>query len=160
MLHQDRGNGHRTSPVRCAEARDRRVGATAFLLPIFVLIVTLSGCASRDMVLELQGSVLYEKPSIAAVSHTVADGRSDGGTVVVTVRMQADPGLVASFDISPGIAERKDLAETSAGSYEGAFALPRDLVGGPFTIIARARHAEAGEVSAKDPVPLTIGLRR
>jgi len=112
------------------------------------------------MVLELQGSVLYDKPAIASVTHTVADGRTDGGTVVVTVRMLADPGLTASFDISPGIVERHALSETTAGAYEGAFAFPSDLVGGPFTIIARARHAEAGEVSVKDPVPLTIALPR
>jgi hypothetical protein len=112
------------------------------------------------MVLEVQGSILYEKPSISSLTHTLADGRQDGGNVVVSVRMLADPGLTASFDISPGIVERKALSETSAGAYEGTFTLPRELLGGPFTIIARLRHEEAGEVTAKDPVTLTISLPR
>jgi hypothetical protein len=129
-------------------------------LPFLLLFALAGGCASREMVLELQGSVLYDKPSILSVTHSIEDRRGDGGTVVVTVRVKADPGLDASFDISPGIVERHALSESSAGAYEGAFALPRDLVGGPFTIIARARHAEAGEVTAKDPVPLTIALPR
>ena len=152
MLHEDRMIRYR--------GQDRRLHWAARWLPTIVVLATLPGCASREMVLELQGSILYEKPAISSVTHTVADERRDGGTVVVTVRMLADPGLVASFDISPGIVQRQELPETSAGAYEGEFALPRDLVGGPFTIIARARHAEAGEVTAKDPVPLTISLSR
>jgi len=152
MLHEDRMIRYRR--------QDRRLQWVARWLPIVVAIVILPGCASREMVLELQGSILYEKPTISSVTHTVADGRRDGGTVVVTVHMLADPGLMASFDISPGIVERQDLPETSAGAYEREFALPVDLVGGPFTIIARVRHAEAGEVTAKDPVPLTISLSR
>ncbi len=155
MLHNDRESRYRRHFRRAREAK-----TAARWLPIFLAVAALAGCTSREMVLELQGSILYEKPTISSVTHTVADGRRDGGTVVVTVRMLADPGLMASFDISPGIVERQDLPETSAGAYEGAFALPSDLVGGPFTIIARVRHAEAGEVTAKDPVPLTISLSR
>ena len=160
MLHADRSTLNRRQICHAPRARKQARCWAACGLTIVVAIATLSGCASREMVLELQGSILYEKPAISSVTHTVADGRGDGGTVVVTVRMMADPGLMASFDISPGIVERQDLAETSAGAYSGEFALPRDLVGGPFTIIARARHAEAGEVTAKDPVPLTISLSR
>ena len=155
MLHDVRCSHFQ---VRFHRARRKRIAASWF--PILFAVALLTGCASREMVLELQGSVLHDKPAITSVTHTVADGRSDGGTVVVTVRMLADPGLTASFDIAPGIAERRALSETSAGAYEGAFALPSDLVGGPFTIIARARHDEAGEVTAKDPIPLTISLPR
>ena len=155
MLHEDREGRCRRHFRRAREAK-----TAPRWLPIVIGLATLASCASREMVLEVQGSILHDKPGISSVTHSVADGRQDGGTVVVSVRMLADPGLTASFDISPGIVERKDLPETSAGEYEAEFALPVDLVGGPFTIIARVRHAEAGEVTAKDPVPLTISLPR
>lgn len=152
MLHEERSIRDRQ--------RDRRFRRAACWLPIVVALATLPGCASREMVLEVQGSILYEKPAISSVTHTVADGRRDGGAVVVSVRVRADPGLLASFDIAPEIVERQALRETSAGVYEGEFGFPPDKVGGPFTIIGRARHEEAGEVTSKDLVPLTISLFR
>ena len=139
---------------------NKMVRRIVILLALVLPMVGLAGCASREMVLELQGSILYEKPQIRSVTHTVEDRRRDGGAFTVSVRMVADPGLNGSFDISPGIVERQDLRETSSGVYEGIYAFGREVTGGPYTIIGRARHAEAGEVSAKDPVALTIGLPR
>lgn len=145
--------GYRVGPIRQA------VKASSWLA-ILVAIPLFAGCASREMVLEMQGSILYEKPAIASIQHTVSDARRDGGHVVVSVQMTADPGLQASFDILPGVVVRQDLRENSAGEYEGAFAIPRDLIGGPYTIIGRVRHDAAGEVTAKDPISLTISLPR
>lgn len=123
-------------------------------------VIATAGCASKDLVLELQGSVMYEKPRIAEVSYTVADARRDGGTVTIEVRMNGDPGLAASFDISPGIAEFQAMTEVQAGEYAGEYSFPRDFAGGPYTIIGRLRHDRAGEVTLKDPDPLTISLFR
>ena len=129
-------------------------------ITIGLLVLFLTACASREVVLELRGSVIYEKPLIGPISHSVADGRREGGTVVVTVVVEGDPGLAATFDISPGIVDGKPMTETTAGHYSGKFSFSPDLTGGPFTIIGRLRHDEAGEVTLKDPDPVTISLVR
>lgn len=123
-------------------------------------LAVLAGCARRPVLLELQAALMYDKPAIEAIAYDVTDERDRGGTVVVRVTMTGDPGLAASFDISPGVAEREAMAETSAGRYTGEIALPDTLVGGPFTVIGRLRHDRAGEVSRRDPTPLTIALPR
>ena len=123
-------------------------------------VVLLAGCASREVVLELQGSLLYEKPRIERVSYSVADARRDGGTVVVIVRVVGDPGLDASFDISPEIADHSPMTETNPGSYQGEFSFPPDRTGGPFTVVGRLWHQDAGEVTSKDPQTLSISLIR
>lgn len=124
------------------------------------LAVFLGGCASRGVVLELQGSVLYESPRILAITHTVADRRLAGGTVVVSVVLTGDPGLEASFDITPEIVRDEPMTETSDGRYVREVALPPELTGGPFTIIGRLRHERAGEATLRDPDPISISLVR
>ena len=43
-----------------------------------------TGCASsNEMVVDLYGSIVYEKPSILAISHTLDDSRRNGGAAVV-----------------------------------------------------------------------------
>lgn len=121
-----------------------------------LMVVALAGCAGREMVVDLYGSIIYEKPQIRAVSHTLDDGRRQGGVAVVRVSIQGDPGLAASFDIYPGIVERYEMQETSAGNYTGEFRFLADEAGGSFTITGRLEHAEAGEVVLRDPDPLTI----
>jgi hypothetical protein len=103
---------------------------------------------------------MYEKPRIADISFKVSDTRRAGGTVVVDVSLLGDPGLAASFDISPGIAEGEPMQETAEGTYAGRFAFPPDLVGGPFAVIGRLRHEQAGEVVLRDETPLSISLYR
>lgn len=136
-------------------AGKRRSGAVALSI-----VMLAAGCASRKTVLELNASVLFEKPAITRISHTLSDGRTQGGEVVVSVLLEGDAGLSASFDISPGILDGGSMREVADGRYEGAFTFPADLVGGPYTIVGRLRHAEAGEVSLRDPSPLTISLYR
>lgn len=124
------------------------------------LLLLPVGCAARDVELELQGAVLYEKPRIERVSYSVADARREGGTVVVTVRVIGDPGLAATFDISPEIVDRAPMTEVADGSYEGTFSFPPTRIGGPFTIVGRLAHDRAGEVTSIDPQPLSIALIR
>jgi hypothetical protein len=110
------------------------------------------------MVLDMSGSIMYEKPAIASVEHIVVDQRPRGGPVVVEVTLQGDQGLAASFDITPGIADRVAMAEVAAGRYTARFEMPAGTVGGPFTVLGRLRHPDAGEAVARDPVPVTIPL--
>jgi len=122
------------------------------------LLVMTSGCAKREMVMELSGTVMYEKPQIESVSHTLTDSRQEGGSVQVKIAMLGDPGLQASFDIAPGIANRIAMTETPAGQYAGEFTFPPETVGGPFTILGRVFHEKAGEVVLRDPESITIPL--
>lgn len=127
------------------------------LLVALLMVVALAGCAGREMVVDLYGSIIYEKPEIREVSHTLTDTRQQDGVAVVRVSILGDPGLVASFDIYPGITKRHPMQETSGGTYTGEFRFPPDEAGGSFTITGRLEHAEAGEVVLRDPDPLTIG---
>ena len=81
------------------------IGTLVLLLP--------AGCASRDMVVEIHGAVMYDKPEIQAVSHVLEDRRPGGG-VVVTVTLEGHPGLAAPFDITPDIVDRVSLQEVVA----------------------------------------------
>ena len=99
-----------------------------------ILAVFLTGCASRELILDVHGAILYEKPEVRGIAYEVADGRREGGQLVVTVRLDGDPGLDASFDITPGVATAEAMREIEDGAYVGRFAFPRDVVGGPFTI--------------------------
>ena len=132
----------------------RRLGV---LLAVLVLACS---CAHKRMVMEFHALVRYEKPEISVVSHEVQDTRRDGGTVVVSVEIQGDPGLIASFDIMPSVAEAQPMREIGDGSYQGEFQFPRDAVGGPFTVIGRLRHDEAGEIVQRDPIQFSISLLR
>ncbi len=117
-----------------------------------------ASCARRGLVLELSGTVMYDKPRIESIAHTLTDVRTEGGSVTVKIVMVGDPGLKASFDISPGIAERAPMTESAAGHYVGEFAFPKSTVGGPFTIFGRVAHDKAGEVVLRDVQPITITL--
>jgi hypothetical protein len=117
-----------------------------------------AGCARNGLVMELSGSVMYEKPRIERVFHTLTDSRDEGGSVVVSIVVVGDAGLRASFDIAPGIAIRVPMSETEAGNYAGEFIFPPSTVGGPFTILGRVWHEDAGEVVLRDPEPITIPL--
>lgn len=123
---------------------------------VLVPVLILAGCASNKMLLDLRATVMYEKPSIREVSHTVADRRADEGPLVVSVTMIGDPGLAATFDIAPGIVERHPMTEVADGRYEGTFSFAPDIFGGPYWVTGRLRHEQAGEHILKDPVALTI----
>ena len=110
--------------------------------------------------MEFHAVVRYEKPQIVEVSHEVRDQRRDGGTVVVAVAIQGDPGLVATFDIGPQVAQSQPMRELGDGSYRGEFAFPRDTVGGPYTVLGRLHHDEAGEIVLRDPTQFSIALLR
>jgi len=127
---------------------------------IGLLALLLTGCASRGAVLELQSSIIHESPKITRISHSVHDGRLEGGTVVIDVTVVGDPGLAATFDITPGIVASEPMQEVSDGRYAGKFAFPPERTGGPFTVIGRLRHDEAGEVTMKDPDQINISLVR
>jgi len=135
--------------------RAGRLGAVALLL-----VVSVTACAKRGMMLDLQAAVMYEKPDILEIAYDVDDSRRGGGAVEVTVRLRGDPGLAASFDITPGIADHEPMRETEDGTYVGRFSFPPDVVGGPFSIIGRLWHEEAGEMVLRDPRPLSIPLIR
>ena len=115
-------------------------------------------CARRGLVLELSGTVMYDKPRIESIAHTLTDARTEDGSVTVKVVMVGDPGLQASFDISPGIAERQPMTESAAGHYVAEFVFPKNTVGGPFSIFGRVAHDKAGEVVLRDAQPITITL--
>ncbi len=132
--------------------------AAILALPALLLLPLSAGCPKPKMVLELQGSIMYEKPTLREVSHTLTDRRAAGGRVVVEVTVLGDPGLAASFDVSPAIAARQPMVEAEAGRYVGSFSFPADIYGGPYTIIGRLQHERAGEVIRRDPEPVTITL--
>jgi len=123
-----------------------------------LLLVTLAGCARNAAVLELHPAVVYEKPRIARISHTVLDQRDEAGAAIVTVVMEADPGLEATFDIYPEAAERVGMREIESGRYVGEIAIPLDRSGNTYTITGRVRHQKAGESVIRDPEPLIIYL--
>lgn len=125
---------------------------------LVVLAVAGAGCARRSAVLELQAVVLYDKPVIRAIEHSIDDRRGGGGAVEVRVVLEGDPGLAASFDISPGVARQVALEERTPGRYVGSFVFPFDALGGPYTVLGRLSHARAGEVVAQDPTPIFIEL--
>jgi hypothetical protein len=133
-------------------------------IPVLSMLAILmlgagTGCSgNKKMVLELQGAVMYEKPLLETVSHVLSDQRLDGGFAVLTVTLLGDPGLEATFDITPGIADRQPMTETQAGRYTGEFAFPLEMVGGPYTVLGRLRHDEAGESILRDPDPVIIPL--
>jgi hypothetical protein len=133
--------------------KTKRLRAPMALLAA-LLVVACAG--KREMVVDLYGSVIYEKPRILEVSHTLTDAREQGGQAVVQVSIQGDPGLAASFDIYPGVVDRHPMEEGSAGDYRGTFRFPLDEVAGTFTITGRLAHADAGEVVLRDPVPLNL----
>jgi hypothetical protein len=126
------------------------------ILALFLLLP--AGCATTQSVLELHGTIMYEKPVIKTISYTFLDRREEGGKAKVEVTMDGDPGLSATFDISPGIADRKPMKEISDGHYVGEFSFPQDLAGGPYTVIGRLHHDAAGDVILQDPDPLTVPL--
>ena len=123
-----------------------------------LLVVALAGCARNAAVLELHPAIVYEKPRIASISHSVLDQRADGGAAVVKVMMEADPGLQASFDIYPEVAERVGMQEIESGRYVGEITIPPDRSGNTYTITGRVRHEKAGESVIRDPEPLIIYL--
>jgi hypothetical protein len=127
-------------------------------LSVFAACLWLSACSHNRMVLELRGTVIYEKPEIREVRHTLDDARPEGGRIRVTVTMLGDPGLGATFDITPGIAVRQPMRETEDGHYQGESLLPPDVSGGPYSITGRLYHDKAGEVILRDPATFTIPL--
>jgi hypothetical protein len=130
----------------------------AAAVPPVLAAALLAGCAGKKLELEVSGSVMYDKPRLDSIAHTLSDARADGGTVTVSIVMVGDAGLQATFDISPGIADHQPLKESGAGKYVGEFSFPRTTVGGPFTIFGRVAHEKAGEVVLRDPQPITITL--
>ena len=108
--------------------------------------------------LELSGTVLYSRPSLEAISHQFDDRRRDGQGVRLNIEVQGDPGLLATFDITPGIAEAQPLREVTAGTYVGTYRFADGIVGGPYALVGRLRHPKAGEVVLRDPDPITIAL--
>ena len=118
----------------------------------------LSGCASNQVVVELSASIMHEKPRIREVSHVLTDRRAEGGAATLRITLLGDPGLSATFDISPGIAKREPMREAEDGNYTGEFEFPPGQAGGPFTIIGRLQHEAAGEITFRDPDPLTLPL--
>ena len=123
-----------------------------------VFVVWLAACAGNAAVLELHPAVVYEKPRIAGISHSVLDERAEGGAAVVTVVMEADPGLQATFDIYPEVAERVGMQEVESGRYVGKMTIPLDRSGNTYTITGRVRHQKAGESVIRDPEPLILYL--
>jgi hypothetical protein len=124
----------------------------------FVAICLTAGCSRHEAVLEIAPTIMYEKPRIEKVVHVLTDSRDEGGAAIVKVAMTGDPGLTAFFDIYPGVAMRQPMHETAEGEYVGEFSFPEAVVGGPFSIIVRLRHQEAGEVTWRDPDLITIPL--
>lgn len=120
------------------------------------LVLVLAGCARGAAVMELHPAVVYEKPRIGSISHSLLDRRGEGGQVLVTVVMLADPALLASFDVYPGVADHVAMREVERGRYVGELPLPQDRTGGTYTITGRVRHAKAGESVIRDPEPLIV----
>ena len=107
---------------------------------------------------EVSGAVMHEKPRILKVSHTLRDQRAAGGALSVHVTLLGDPGLRATFDIAPDVADRRPMRETASGTYEADLALPATLFGGPFTVVGRLEHSEAGEITLAAPELISIGF--
>jgi hypothetical protein len=119
------------------------------------ILLGLAGCA-RSAVLEIHPAVVYEKPRIESISHSLADRRTEGGEILVTVVMLADPALQATFDVYPGVADHIAMREVEQGRYVGEIPLPQDRTGGTYTITGRVRHEKAGEAVIRDPEPLIV----
>lgn len=128
------------------------------LIPVLVVLLAGVACARQRFMVEVSGTVMYEKPRILKVSHTIQDLRATGGPVSVRVTLQGDPGLRASFDITPDVADRLPMRETAPGTYSAEFALPETLFGGPYTVTGRLEHPDAGEATQADPDAIAVGL--
>jgi len=126
---------------------------------LLLAILLTSACARRNnMVMELSGTVMYEKPRIESVQHTLLDERDSGGPISVQIVLRGDPGLQASFDITPGVADHVAMNEVEAGQYDARFEFAGTTVGGPFTVLGRVQHADAGEAVLRDAETITIPL--
>ena len=136
----------------------RMSGRTGRVNLVLLLVCGLAGCARGSAVLELHPAVVYEKPRISEISHSLADRRAEGGQAIVTVVMLADPALQATFDVYPGLADHVQMREIEQGRYVGELPLPQDRTGGTYTITGRVRHAKAGEAVIRDPEPLIVYL--
>jgi len=142
---------HGHNPLLRDHTRNALIRLRSAAVPIAAAAVLLaSACVRRALVLEVSGTVMYDKPRIEA--------RTEGGSVTVKIVMLGDPGLQASFDISPGIADRESMRESAAGHYVAEFVFPKNTVGGPFSIFGRVAHDKAGEVVLRDVQPITITL--
>lgn len=155
----DRTPDHDHNPLLRDHTRNALIRLRSAAVPMAAAAVLLaSACVRRALVLEVSGTVMYDKPRIESIAHTLTDARTEGGSVTVKIVMLGDPGLQASFDISPGIAERESMTESAAGHYEAEFVFPKNTVGGPFSIFGRVLHDKAGEVVLRDVQPITITL--
>ncbi len=135
------------------------VGGRLPALPGLLFVGLLfAGCARNQMLLELRGTVMYEKPRIQTITHAVADAGLDADRVDVAITLLGDAGLTATFDISPGVTERQPMSEVEDGRYEGRFSFARDIFGGPYWVTGRLRHEQAGEHILRDATPLMIAV--
>lgn len=130
----------------------------AVILAAMTLVSCAGAASDKKMLLELRAAIVYERPGIVSVEHTLEDRRREGGDVVVRVTLRGDPGLAAEFDITPDVAERQPMEEREPGAYAGEFRFPATRTGGPFTVIGRLRHDAAGEVVLRDPRALIVTL--
>lgn len=136
----------------------RRVSRLAAGCGLLAALVTLGGCAHTAASLEISGAVVYDKPRIVSITHELEDARETGGGVTARIIVVGDPGLVATFDVTPDLAQNAPLVEVADGRYEATFDFPAETLGGPFTIVGHLKHELAGSATVRDETSITIPL--
>jgi peptidoglycan-associated lipoprotein len=117
----------------------------------------ITGCtAKKDVRLEMTRETVIHPPEITGLSLDPSgklDTRERGHTV--TVRMEGDPGLTATFDVE-GRVEAQPMNEVQPGVYQGAFQVSQGEKA-DLWVVGHLVHEESGaEQSYRAPGSLSV----
>ena len=120
------------------------------------------GCSSgKEVKLEMNREVIITQPVIKSITLS-PEGRIDtgAGQIALTVRMEGDENLQATFDV-PGLVETRAMKEDSPGVYVGSFDV-RPGLSGHVPVTGHLVHQPTGakkEARVEGGLELFVGKR-
>jgi outer membrane protein OmpA-like peptidoglycan-associated protein len=109
-----------------------------------ICVLAVAGCATKkDLKLEMTRETVIHDPVISRMTMDPSgklDTRDGGHTV--TVRLEGDPGLEATFDIE-GRFDGRSMQEVEPGVYQGTFTVPQGGTGNA-SAVGRLVHPPSG----------------
>ena len=103
---------------------------TVSVILLALVSALAGGCSSgKEVKLEMNREVIISQPTIRSIT-LAPEGRIDTGVgqMELTVRMEGDENLQATFDV-PGLVETRMMKEDSPGVYIGTFDVRQGLSG-------------------------------